>query len=447
VVDIPLSPAYYLRTQEGLDAARLVNMIYEKTPQGPFPSALIPRPPLVQDAAIAAAAIRAMYKVNGVLNGDTLSVCGNALYDQGTPIGTLGTSSGRCEIDASSSQVGVMDATAGAVWWHDGSGFHQVTDADLPVTSSFAFYAGRWYFAKNGTGTFYWSALDDISTIDGLAFSDTEASPDKIVRIAVLGDDLVFFGANSVEFWYSSGDANQPVQRYTNRTFSRGCLSADTVVHCDNTLMWIGDDMIPYRAESVPVPLVNPETGAGYGIVELIKNAAFSGTAIHCWGMTYDAHVYYAINIGGTNYVLDITTGSWSEWDIETTHCANQGDPHLGGPSGIIYKPEPTMGGHDSNTGAYNRIGSAFVQVDDEPIRCDQVTLLVKAPAEANVSMRYWDNPNDGWSTWATVASVNRTAAWRRQGLIQPPGRRFEFECSDSQWVNFVGVKLNPRRA
>src|SRR6185312_4123182 len=108
----------------------------------------------------------------------------------------------------------------GAVWWHDGSGFHQVTDADLPVTSSFAFYAGRWYFAKNGTGTFYWSALDDISTIDGLAFSDTEASPDKIVRIAVLGDDLVFFGANSVEFWYSSGDANQPVQRYTNRTFS-----------------------------------------------------------------------------------------------------------------------------------------------------------------------------------------------------------------------------------
>lgn len=448
--DVPLSPGYFSRAQEALEEARLVNMIYEKTPQGPFASALVPRPPLAQQYVPGGGEIRAMLKQPGVLNGDLLTVSGSALYDVTSQLGTIGTSTGRCEVHTSEDHIVVIDASAGTAWAYTIATkvFAQVTDADLPAVSSVAFYAGRWFYAQKGSGVFWWSALDDPTSIDALAFADTEASADQIVRVGVLGDDLVFFGSNSVEFWYATGDPNAPVSRYTNRTYSRGCVGADTVVNADNSLMWIGDDFIPYRAESVPMPLVDPTTGAGYGIVEIIKNGVLGGLSLNCWTMTYDAHTYYAINVGGTNYLRDITTGSWSEWDIETTHCANSsgGLPLLGGPSGIVYAPDPSMAGRDDNSGPYMRVGSAFAQVDDDVVRCDVVALLTRAPSEANVSMRYMDDVDAGWSDWIATTTVSRSAAWRRLGPMRAPGRRFEFQCSDEQWVDFVGLKVNPRR-
>ncbi len=92
------------------------------------------------------------------------------------------------------------------------------------------------------------------------------------------------------------------------------------------------------------------------------------------------------------------------------------------------------------------RVGSAFAQVDDDVVRCDVVALLTRAPSEANVSMRYMDDVDAGWSDWIATTTVSRSAAWRRLGPMRAPGRRFEFQCSDEQWVDFVGLKVNPRR-
>jgi hypothetical protein len=444
MADVPFFPATYSRSVESLPTARLVNMILEKTPQGPFPTTLRPRPALTVSHTPAAAPIRAMFKMNNVLSGDTLSVCGNHVYDESSSLGMLSTSTGRCEIDASASDVVIVDCVAGLAY-STGGGFAEITDADLPDVVSVAFYAGRWFFAEKDSSRFWWSALDDPTTIDGLAFASTEASPDKIVRIMVLGDDLVFLCSNTVEFWYATGDADQPVQRYSNRTFARGIVAAESAVKADNTIMWIGDDGVPYRADNVPRPLIDPASGSGYGIIELIRDQIATGSfTFYAWQMTYDGHAYYAINISGVAYLYDLTTGSWSQWDITTTHSAGGNDAHLGGPSGTIYVPDASAASDDA--GVFTRLGSAFVPISDGVSRCDELALVTRASAEASISMRYYDDEEVGWSAWSSTSTAKRVANWRRLGSMKAPGRYFEFSCDDNVMVNFCGLKLNPAR-
>jgi hypothetical protein len=102
-------------------------------------------------------------------------------------------------------------------------------------------YAGaRFYYLEKGSDVWWFSALDDATSIDGLAFATAESAPDANVGLAVLTDEVWFFGEETVEPWYQTGDADAPLQRAQGRKFEKGCPARESIVKLDNTLFFVG---------------------------------------------------------------------------------------------------------------------------------------------------------------------------------------------------------------
>jgi hypothetical protein len=104
--------------------------------------------------------------------------------------------------------------------------------------------ARRFVYARKGSGRFYWSALDDGRTIDGLDFANAESEPDELLDIAKMGDLFAMLGANSVETWMLNGDPDLPWTRVSQRTFGRGIFNpgAKAEIPDANTVYFISSD-------------------------------------------------------------------------------------------------------------------------------------------------------------------------------------------------------------
>ena len=113
--------------------------------------------------------------------------------------------------------------------------------ANLPTgIHSVIHMAGRFVYGAND-GRFYYSELNDTA-INPLSFSTAESSPDAGVRLWSYGDHFFYFGTESVEVWYSTGDAEQPFARMQGGTFPRGCAARMTVALCDNAVTFVADN-------------------------------------------------------------------------------------------------------------------------------------------------------------------------------------------------------------
>lgn len=445
---VPLFPAAYSRNSVAGPEQRCLNMYYERSPGGPGPVLMMQRPGLIARFT-PGSEIRAIFKQNIILGGDTIYVAGNTLYRNSTPLGTIATTSGRCEIAASPSHFVVLDVDAATAYDYTGA-LTEITDVNLPDVVSVASYAGRWFFAQLDSGTFWWSAIGDPTSIDPLAFSSVGHESGKIERLIVVGDDLIIVCRERVEFWYSVADADQPVRRYSNRTFSKGGINGGAVLTLDNTLFWLGSERMPYRAEGVPRALIDPATGAGYGIAERLRDSTIS--EVQAWKTAFDGHEFFCLNIEGTTWAYDVSTGQWSEWSIDICCSGGSDEPFVGGPEGIVYQFQ--SGRSLDNEATFDRISSAFVPVEDGVPRCDEVVLALRSSkedgtsGESDVQLRYWDNRTVGWSDWIDRQSVNQSVRWRQLNLMRAPGRYFEFRCQDDdRFVGFSSLKINPRRA
>ena len=74
------------------------------------------------------------------------------------------------------------------------------------------FIGGRFVFGLQNSSRFGWSDTSSATTVDGLAFSNAESSPDYIVGLAIALGQLVIFGSTSVEFWDLTGNDDEPFQ-------------------------------------------------------------------------------------------------------------------------------------------------------------------------------------------------------------------------------------------
>lgn len=105
--------------------------------------------------------------------------------------------------------------------------------------------------------------------IDPLDFFTAESSPDGIIELIKVGDQVWLIGNKSIEPWYSNGtdDPNEiPFSRVQGRPFSIGAREG-TVVSGANGVFLVGSDGIVYRIEGGPQPISNP------GIAELVRLA------------------------------------------------------------------------------------------------------------------------------------------------------------------------------
>lgn len=175
-------------------------------------------------------------------------VCGSTFYTYtGTTLsarGTLDTDTGFCTIVFDDNgDVAISD---GAKLYHwNGATFTEPTTQSSVGTLTFL--NGFAVYNEPGQGRFWWSAVNDMQSWDGLDFATGEQKPDQLVRVYADHGELWLFGSQSTEIWPLTGGLDSPFT-YA-RMMTRGLRAALSVVADDNTLFFHGDDDVFYRAD------------------------------------------------------------------------------------------------------------------------------------------------------------------------------------------------------
>jgi hypothetical protein len=79
------------------------------------------------------------------------------------------------------------------------------------------------------------------TTIDPLNFISKESSPDPVVSLRAVGDNVLVLGEKSTENWYATGDANAAFAPIEGRVYMRGSEPGTAVIVGESVVL-VGDD-------------------------------------------------------------------------------------------------------------------------------------------------------------------------------------------------------------
>ena len=127
----------------------------------------------------------------------------------------------------------------------------EIADADLPQGAIDVVYLDGYFVFAYSDGVMYASAINDGTQYNALDFAEAEQKSDRSRAVGVLGDRLVNFGENSIEFWYNDAAAEGfPFVAQAGATISRGILARNCWAEFDNSIAWIDNRGDVVRGES-----------------------------------------------------------------------------------------------------------------------------------------------------------------------------------------------------
>lgn len=209
---------------------------------------------------------------------------------------------------ASPSQLAIVDGTNG--WIYDTTnGLRQITDEDFFSADVVDFQDQYFIFNRAGTGQFFLSNLNDGTAYLATDIAIAEGDPDNLVALISNRRELWLFGAETIEVWYNSGDVDFPFNRFEGGTIERGLAAAFSIAEDDNSLFWLGEDRIFYRADGYL-----PQRISQHGIEEALRKYKIVSDAC-AFIYTMGGHKFYVCTFPAEDatWVYDITTSLWHE--------------------------------------------------------------------------------------------------------------------------------------
>ena len=345
-----------------------------------------------------------------------------------TERGTLDTSTGRCTmIFDENGDVGISDGTTFYLW--DGSTFSKPSTQTFVDTLTFV--GGYAVYNEPDKGQFWWSAVNDMTSWGALDFATAEAKSDPIVRVFESFRELWLLGSETTEVWTLSGDSGVFIFQ---AAMERGCRAALSVVGEDNSVFWLGDDDIFYRADGY-----RPVRVSNHSVEELIGVLSDSVKATaEAFSYTDRGHKFITLNFPGYLTVqLNLATGLWNvcrtfgqdDWDLmgsQYTQC----DMYLTD-SGIA---QLQRGINTDNGGIMERggvsapisEGSSRVLVNTFFLDCEVARAGIGV--DPQVMMRVARDGetfgNERWRSLGTIGNYSHRTVWRNLGI----GRRMAVE-------------------
>lgn len=424
----------------GTPRAVLVNLYTEESREGPTQSRRVPRPGLKPLAILTPGPIRAIVFHMGY----RYVVSGTKVYRDNTQIGVI--SGLRRVRHAQSDEELVM--VAEGVAYLVGATVTPITMPDADLISDVSFAAGRFVYVVQDSGKYRYSDIADAVTINDLNFASAESDPDNIVSVENLGDDLIFYGQNTTEWWSPTGDIAAPFVRNGGRRYDRGSAAQNTAVKLDNTIFWVGTaqqgaDLQVYRAGGIPVAVSNEGIETALAACEDITLA----TAV---AIVSTGHSFYVLNIPGVgSYAYDVKTNLWGEWQSagqETFRVQCGADGVFGDiDTGQLWTIDPDRRTDGSDT--ITRVVSSYLATEMGVYRLNAIRLHLKTGVGATggspvVEMRYATQGAENWSEWREggigAPGEHPRVMWRQLGLVKPDGRAFEFRFTgDADFVPY----------
>ncbi len=300
------------------------------------PSKLATPPGLKPYQNIGTGPIRGMHDLEGgrfIVSGRYLYQINNA--GVGVRIGVI-PGVGRVSMTHNQFKTGyqllVENGQGGGGYVYDSNtqAFGRITDEGYPGSIS-SDYLDSYLLGVEPQGRYWFhSNLADATDYNTLDRYESEASPDKIVGLAVSQLEVVVFNQRTIEFFYNAGGATGTFQN-RRQSITRGCASRHTIAKLDNTLFWLGDDGIVYRLEGYSARPVS--TGP--------MHRAFAGKN---WSEAFAQvwedrgfKVYYLTFPDGMTFGYDVVSGLWTRresfglnrWRL--SHIVKWGDKWYGG--------------------------------------------------------------------------------------------------------------------
>ena len=234
-------------------------------------------------------------------------------------------------------EVLIVSDGLGYVVQEGASTLTEISDAEFPDTTKCDFIDGYGLLIERGSGRFWYTTINDFESISGIDFATAEGSPDDLVSLLVDHREVWLFGESSTEVWYNVGDNTNPFQRVSGGFIERGCSGAYSPAKLDNTVFWLGDDRVVYRADGLtPIRISN------HGIEDLIaKTTAEPVGSSH----TRNGHSFYQLHFKGQlTIVYDASTQAWhtrknlNRPDAVAAYTASaHGRQYVGGDDGKVY--------------------------------------------------------------------------------------------------------------
>jgi hypothetical protein len=185
-----------------------------------------------------------------------------------------------------------------------------VTDGQYPAdgASSFDFINGFGAFTKAATdGEWFLSDSYDFSAFDAADFATAESAPDGLLRLLANHNEVWLFGVNTTEVWQNTASVF-PFDPIPGSLMDRGIAAPLSAALMDNSVFWIGDDRIVYRANGY-----TPQRVSTFAVEEILRAGTISDAeaSTHAIG----GHHFYVLRFPTLDrtLALDAATGIWHE--------------------------------------------------------------------------------------------------------------------------------------
>jgi hypothetical protein len=432
--------AYTLRALP-LSAQDMVNYYLEPAP--PKSKSLAACLPAYGSRSVAA--VGSGYCRGGaVINGVLYAVYGPKFYRINSDFSAdeLGTIPGFSYVDMAGDEINIMLVTDGLGYYWKGKTLAQITDEDFPVVVWVECFDGYFVVGEKDTGKFYVSANRNPASWDGLDFASAEKYPDDIIGAVVNGGEIFFFGRESYEAWYNSGDADFALTRTSNGFGEIGCLSRFGMVKADNGIFFLGHDGVVYRLNGY-----DPVRVSTASIEQAIEEMADKT----CFALSFNegGHKFVSFSFDTATFVFDIATQLWHRRESyglprwRPLFVARVYDKWVTGDfySNVIGELSPTTYDEFGHV-LVGSVTSPPVGEDNKRIKHGRVELVFEQGvglsngqgSDPQVMLQHSDDGGRTWSTerWRPLGKIGeykRRAIWTRLG--QARDRIYRYRISD----------------
>lgn len=307
---IPFVGEAYTVASDSVSSQECVNLYPEILKDGKTPVVLYGTPGLLLYGLYGSGPIRMLHRL-----GDYLyALSGNTIYQidsagSGVSKGTVGSSVGQVFSANNGTQICITIPKDSQSWiYTEAGGLVLVTDPDFEESATVTFMDGYFAFARKDSAKWHISSLLDGTTYDATDFATAESDPDNLVGVFKVGDQLWMFGERTTEAWQNTGASGLPFQKTIGATLDRGCAAAGSVVRMDNSVVWLGDDRVFYRAEQAPTRISTHAIEfavSGYATVDDAESYEY----------TENGHKFYVVTFptADATWVFDASSQMWHQ--------------------------------------------------------------------------------------------------------------------------------------
>jgi hypothetical protein len=296
------------------------------------------------------------------------------------------------------------------------------------------FVDGYFVFNETNSGRYWWTALYDGDSIDGLDFATAEGEADNIVTLIAYRKQVVLLGDNSLEIVYNSG-GDPPFTSFQGGFNHVGCAAPATPARLGQRVAFLAKNdqggAVPVSiVDATPESLVKNHPQVAYQMSRYTTIA--DATA---YSYVHEGHFFYVLTFPTENvtWVYDALTDSWHQRahvidatfpNRERFSCHTFAfNKHLVGDyeNGKIYELNSSVYSLDGALIPNQRTTTWNKDPDESRIRLSSIQLVGEQGVGGDVALSYSKDGGHTWSqsrdvSFGEIGKYKHRAIWRNLG-------------------------------